>query len=67
MIPPTATATAIVRALRSERKNELLRAARSYVQEAFDLNNDTDQNLRLREILKLLYAEIERTAQEDGR
>lgn len=52
----------MLRLLRSERKNELLRAARNCVQEAFDLNNDAAQNLRLREILKLLYQEIEETS-----
>jgi len=45
--------------LRSERKCELLRAARNCVQEAFDINHDHAQNLRLREILKLLYDETE--------
>jgi len=47
----------LVRLLRSERKCELLRAARNCVQEAFEINHDDAQNLRLREILKLLYNE----------
>ena len=56
-----ATAADLVRLLRSERKCELLRAARNHVQEAFEINHDEAQNLRLREILKLLYDETEKT------
>jgi len=53
------TGADMLRLLRSERKCVLLRAARNCVQEAFDINHDYTQNLRLREILKLLYDETE--------